>query len=54
MRLIAHSLVAAILLAVTLPAQAGIRTDNGSLQNPNAVSISEDHANQSVATGTAG
>jgi len=55
MRTITLAALAMILLAAAAPAQAGLRTDNGSLQNPDAVTILRTQAGQpSADAGRAG
>jgi len=49
MRPIALAAVVAMLFAVALPAQAGIRTDTGSLQNPDAITILNEQATRAAA-----
>ncbi|MBR0656135.1 hypothetical protein [Plastoroseomonas arctica] len=48
MRQIAIAAVALLLLAAAAPAQAGIRTDNGSLQSPDAITIIQTQVGQAA------
>jgi hypothetical protein len=54
MRHLTIAAIAMILLAATAPAQAGIRTDNGGLQNPNAITVLQTEAGQPAPDAKAG
>jgi hypothetical protein len=54
MRPIALAALAAVLLGLAIPAQAGIRTDGGALQNPDAITVLRVEAGQTAPVGTAG
>ncbi|MBR0655476.1 hypothetical protein [Plastoroseomonas arctica] len=54
MRTITLAALALTLLVAAVPAQAGIRTDNGSLQNPNAITVIQGQVSQVAAATPAG